>query len=332
MPEKGPGSTLPGIRLLLRLRFPAVGPGKPTQVTETMSIRTIAIQSPGDMGHGVGRDLTERGFRVIASLANRTQRTRSLAEEAGIHDVGDLDALVEQADLVLSILPPASAEELGQALLEAMARTNTRPIVADCNAIAPTTVKRIGEAFNKAGAVFIDAGIIGLAPGKSELPTRFYCSGPDTSALEAIDGGGIRVCPLGEAIGRASAMKMVYASVTKGTMTLHAAALTAAAKFGLSEAYHAEMQESQEGVWNAMNRMVPRLPLDAGRWIGEMHEIASTYGDVGLPSGFHDAAAAMFTLLDDTPIAAETRETVDPNRGLDDALEMYVDALERAAK
>ena len=50
-----------------------------------MSIRTIAIQSPGDMGHGVGRDLTERGFRVIASLANRTQRTRSLAEEAGIH-------------------------------------------------------------------------------------------------------------------------------------------------------------------------------------------------------------------------------------------------------
>ena len=297
-----------------------------------MSIHTIAIQSPGDMGHGVGRDLSDRGFSVITALEGRSARTRGLAESAGIKDVGDLASLVEQADLVLSILPPASAEALGDALASAMARTNARPVVADCNAIAPSTVQRIAQTIGDRGATFIDAGIIGLAPGKTELPTRFYCSGPDTTALEAINGGGIRVCSLGNEVGQASAMKMVYASVTKGTMTLHAAALTAAAKFGLSEAYHAELQESQPAVWGAMNRMVPRLPLDAGRWIGEMHEIASTYGDAGLPSGFHDAAATMFTLIDDTPIAAETRETVDPDRSLDDALAMYVEALGRASR
>ena len=122
-------------------------------------------------------------------------------------------------------------------------------------------------------------------------------------------------------------MKMIYASVTKGTMTLHAAALTAAHAFGLSEVYHREMAESQGAVWAAMNRMVPRLPLDAGRWIGEMHEIAATFGGAGLPSGFHEAAAEMFELLDRTPIAAETRETVDESRTLTQALEMYVAAM-----
>ena len=29
-----------------------------------MNIKTIAIQSPGDMGHGVGRLLVEGGYRV----------------------------------------------------------------------------------------------------------------------------------------------------------------------------------------------------------------------------------------------------------------------------
>lgn len=295
-----------------------------------MPIRTVAIQSPGDMGQGVGRDLLTRGFHVITALEGRSKRTRGLSEAAGITDVGDLATLVREADLILSILPPSSAEAFAITLAQTMEKNQSNPAVADCNAIAPDTVRRVGSVIRSAGATFIDAGIIGLAPGKTDLPVRFYCSGPDTSALETLNGGSVRICPLGDDIGQASAMKMVYASVTKGTWTLHAAALTTAAKFGLSEAYHAELKESQLSVWEAMNRMVPRLPLDAGRWIGEMHEIAATFSGAGLPPGFHQGAAAMFTLLDDTPIARETRETVDPNRTLDEALAMYAEAVERA--
>lgn len=242
-----------------------------------------------------------------------------------------MDALVSNADLVLSILPADQALGLGTALAEATTRTGATPAIADCNAVAPSTAGRIAASLAATGAIFIDAGIIGLAPGKADLPTRFYCSGPDTRALEAIDGGeggdGIRVCPLGSEIGQASAIKMLYASITKGTMTLHAAALTAAEAYGLSQAFHAELQQSQAQAWTAMNRMVPRLPLDAGRWIGEMHEIAATLAALGLPAGFHEAAAEMFTLLDRTPIAAETRETVDPNRTLAQALAMYAQEL-----
>ena len=291
------------------------------------SIRNVAIQSPGDMGSGVGRELIARGFRVATCLAGRSQRSRKLAEAAGLEVADSLDALVTGTDLLLSILPPAAAERFADEAAAAMRRTGARPPVADCNAISPATAGRIANRFAGTGATFIDAGIIGSPPGRSDLPTRFYCSGPDTSALEALDGPNLSARCLGDDIGRASAMKMVYAAVTKGTFTLHAAALTAARVHGLSEPFHTELEESQPAAFAAMNRMVPRLPLDAARWVGEMHEIGDTLASAGLPAGFHRGAAEVFELLARTPIAAETRETVDTSRTLNDALEIYAATL-----
>ena len=292
-------------------------------------VGTVAIPSPGDMGSGVGRELIARGFRVRTCLAGRSERSRRLAEAAGLERADSLDALVASADVVLSILPPAAAEGFADEAADALRRTGARPAFADCNAIAPATARRVAARIAGAGtgAAFIDAGIIGAAPGRSGLPTRFYCSGPDTSALEALDGPSLSVRRLGDEVGRASAMKMVYAAVTKGTFTLHAAALTAARVHGLSEPFHAELAESLPAELAAMHRMVPRLPLDAARWVGEMHEIAETFAAAGLPADFHRGAARVFELLARTPIAAETRETVDPSRTLDDALEIYAETL-----
>ena len=290
-------------------------------------IGTVGIQSPGDMGSGVGRELIARGFRVRTCLADRSERSHALANAAGLELAGSLDALVESADIVLSILPPAAAAGFAGEAAAAFRRTGARPVFADCNAVSPATARRVADCFDGTGATFIDAGIIGSAPGKAPLPTRFYCSGPDTSALEALDGPHLSVRPLGDDIGRASAMKMVYAAITKGTFTLHTAALVTAKVHGLSETLHEELEASQPGAFSAMNRMVPRLPLDAARWIGEMHEIRDTLAGAGLPAGFHRGAAEVFELLARTPIAAETRETVDTSRTLDDALEIYAATL-----
>jgi hypothetical protein len=76
-----------------------------------------------------------------------------------------------------------------------------------------------------------------------------------------------------------------------------------------------------------MERMVPRLPLDAGRWIGEMHEIAATLAGAGVTPSFHKGAADIFELLEKTPIARETRETVDKSRTLKQALAIYAEYL-----
>ncbi len=287
----------------------------------------IAILMPGDMGHAVGRALRQHGHEVTTCLAGRSARTRGLAEAAQMRDAGSLEALVAGADLVLSILPPAAALAQAGAVAAAMEASGARPVYVDCNAVSPMTVREIGAVIAAAGAPFIDCGIIGAAPGKAK-PTRFHVSGPDTAPMERLDGKGIQVLPMGPEIGRASALKMVYAGLTKGTMTLHTAVLLAAWQLGIYDEAVAEFADSQVGALAAMRDRVPRIPADAGRWIGEMEEIAATLAEVGIPSGFHDGAAAIFRVLERTPFAAETRETLDRSRTIDQAIPVYARYLE----
>ena len=293
-----------------------------------MPIETVAILMPGDMGHGCAIAFREHGFRVVTNLEGRSARTCGLAQQAQLEDLGSFEAVADQADLILSILPPESAVEQAKAVADAMVATGARPPYADCNAISPATSKQVGSEIERAGATYIDAGIIGANPVKAKGGTRFYVSGADTAPVEALDGKGVIVRPLGPEIGRASAMKMVYASATKGTFSLHAATLTAAHALGLTDVYLEEIGASNPAMRAAMEAKVPRIPLDAGRWLGEMNEIAQTFADTGVTPKFHEGAADIMALADRTPIAAETRETVDESRSLEAVLDMYVEALQ----
>lgn len=292
-----------------------------------MTVETVGILMPGDMGHGCALAFHANGFRVVTCLAGRSARTRGLADKAGIEALGSFEAVVREADLILSILPPEAALEQARAVAAAMVAASRYPPYADCNAVSPATTREVGEVIAGAGAVYIDAGIIGRNPVREKGGTRFYVSGPDTSAIEVLDGRGVVVRGLGDEIGRASAMKMIYASATKGAFSLHAATLTVARAMDLTEPYFKELAESQPAMLAAMERMVPRIPLDAARWQGEMREIAATFEAAGVTRGFHDGAADMMALAARTPIASETRETVDESRTLDQALDLYVAAL-----
>jgi 3-hydroxyisobutyrate dehydrogenase-like beta-hydroxyacid dehydrogenase len=288
---------------------------------------TIAILMPGDMGSGVGRALREHGFEVVTSLAGRSARSRGLAAAAGLCDAGSLEDTVRAADLILSILPPVRAVDQARAAAAAMTATGSKPVYVDCNAVSPATVRQAAGAIAAAGAPFIDCGIIGLPPGKSP-ETRFHVSGPDTAPMAALHGKGISVFPMGAEIGRASALKMVYAGLTKGTWTLHTALLLGAWRMGVYDELIAEYENSQGPALKAMRDRVPRLPTDAGRWTGEMEEIAASLADAGVPSGFHEAAAEIFRIIDRTPLSAETRETVDLSRTLEQAIAVYAEHLE----
>ncbi|MFK7944946.1 MAG: DUF1932 domain-containing protein [Paracoccaceae bacterium] len=285
----------------------------------------VAILMPGDMGHGVGQALGARGHEVIGALDGRSAHTRMLAERAGIRDCGSLDALVEEAELILSIVPPDRAVGQARDVADAMARTGAKPAYADCNAISPMTMAEV--AAQLPNTTIIDAGIIGLNPIKSP-PTRFYVSGPDCSALEALDCDVLKVVKISDEIGRASALKMVYAAGTKGVWTLQTALLLTAARQGVLDPLLEELSYSQKGNLDAMRNRVPFLPADSARWVPEMEEIAATFAEAGVPDGFHTGAAEVFALLAKTPFAEETRETLDKSRTLEDALTEYVKHLD----
>ena len=296
-----------------------------------MPLPTLAVLMPGDMGHAVGRVLREHGYRVLTCLEGRSARTRALAQAAGLEDAGDLKSLTAEAGMILSILPPARALPQAQDVAKAMGQAGSAPIYVDCNAISPMLSARVGGVIEGAGASYIDAGIIGLAPGKG-TPPRFYVSGADTAPMEALNGKGFEVLALEGGVGAASGLKMCYAALTKGKWTLQTAVLLTAEQLGLSQALTEEFAYSQQGELKSMRGKVSRLPADSQRWIGEMEEIAATFKDAGVSSGFHEGAAEIFRLLSKTPFASETRETIDANRTMEESIKVYAEQLPSQVK
>src|SRR5579859_1716572 len=113
-------------------------------VTTSMS-NAIGILSPGEMGSGVGTVLHQHGVRVLTCLAGRGAESRERAGRAGFEDVADLEVLVQQCDVVLSIVPPSVAGAVADQVAAAVRATGKDLLYADCNAVAPSTTQGIAR-------------------------------------------------------------------------------------------------------------------------------------------------------------------------------------------
>jgi len=289
------------------------------------AIETVGILSPGDMGHSVGNVLREKGLRVITCLEGRSDRTRRLAAEAGIGAVPSYADLVQEADLLLSILVPAQAPNAAARVAGALAETGAELAYADCNAIAPQTARAIGECLTEAGATFIDASIIGGPPRRESRP-RIYVSGSDTAAMEALNAYGMNVIPIGEEIGLASAIKMCYAAWTKGATALCTELLIAAKALGVLDALEQEFRSSQSAMLVRMQSL-PAVPTKSRRFVGEMLEIAKTFGAVGMTPKMLEGAAEVYRFVGNTHLADRTPEDTSPVPTLEETLAILVGHL-----
>ena len=282
---------------------------------------TIGILGTGDMGSAVARCLTGEGLAVITALEGRSSRSKSLAGDAGMLDKGSLNELVEGADVMLSIMPPSEATGFAERLCPLIETSGRDVLFVDCNAISPGSLAGIASIAESHGVRFHDVGIVGAAPRPDRSPVRFYSSGAYTDQVEALAGPLIDVRTIGDEPGKASALKMIYASMTKGTNALRAAALIAGESLGVGEQIRAEWQESQPDAWRVMENRLAYFPSVAGRWTGEMREIADTYRSAGLTPRFHEGAEWVYELLAEADIAAD--------QDIDAALSAFMAALEK---
>jgi 3-hydroxyisobutyrate dehydrogenase-like beta-hydroxyacid dehydrogenase len=293
---------------------------------------TIAVVGTGDMGSAVGGALVRAGYRVVTAGQGRSGASRALAAKAGIEDLGLLVAVVRAAALVLSIVPPAAARGFAAETALAIRETGARPTFVDCNAVAPATVREVEASIAPTGAPFVDVGIVGRGPGPGRERTRFYVSGASRRAVLDLAVPEIELIDLGADIGTASALKMAYSSLNKGTDALLTAVLLAAERLGVCPALMRELAGSQAEALTRMRARVPFLGATAARFAPEMAEIAATYESVGVTPAFHRGAEWLYALLATTPFAAETRATQPRERSLDEAIAVYVAALDRAPR
>jgi L-threonate 2-dehydrogenase len=237
----------------------------------------VAIIAPGAMGAAVGKRLTSHGVRVLTSLTGRSEATVARARDAGMAAASDAE--IAAADFMLSILPPGDAFALAQRFAPILSASNAKPVYVDCNAINPATVARVAAAIAPTGCPFVDAGIIGPPPRGEDAGPRFYASGEAAPRFATLRQCGLDVRVLDGPLAAASALKMSYAGITKGTQAIGAAMMLAAMRGGSAAALFDELSFSQKEMLAQFQRQLPAMPAKAYRWIAEMQEIAGFVSD-----------------------------------------------------
>jgi 3-hydroxyisobutyrate dehydrogenase-like beta-hydroxyacid dehydrogenase len=269
----------------------------------------IGVIAQGMMGSGVGRRLRENGAEVRTLLSGRSRTSAERAKAAGMAAAANERELLAGADFFLSILPPGEAEALAQHLAPALKALDRKPVYIDCNAVSPQTAIRIGEVVGPTGADFVDAGIIGGPPRPGYSPT-IYASGPTAGQTAVLRDWGIDWRVIDGPIGAASALKMSYAGITKGTTAIASAMLLGAARFGCAEALIAELTESQPEMLARFREGIPRMYDKAYRWVAEMEEI-SDFLEQNPPS--RDIFAGIARLYADLAAAEAEKEPAPDN-------------------
>jgi hypothetical protein len=87
---------------------------------------------------------------------------------------------------------------------------------------------------------------------------------------------------------------MAYAAWTKGSAALLLAIEATAASLGVESLLHDEWARSQPDAPGRLAGAQAAAQTKAGRWAGEMREIAATFAAAGEPEGFHLAAADVY--------------------------------------
>ena len=257
----------------------------PTTTHEPRRMATGFLH-PGAMGASLAAAC--RGTRLWCS-DGRSEATRARAAAVGMEEVDSLKALVERADVLISVCPPAAAATVAQAVAEA----GFDGTYVDVNAISPASARAIGERF----ARFVDGGVIGPPVGAAGS-TRLYLSGEMAADVADLWGETpLQTRVIEGGAGAASAVKICFAAWTKGTAALLLAIRALAEAEGVEPALLAEWQTSMPGLAEQAEHAASTSAPKAWRFAGELHEIADSFAAHELPDGFGRAAAEVYDRL-----------------------------------
>jgi 3-hydroxyisobutyrate dehydrogenase-like beta-hydroxyacid dehydrogenase len=250
---------------------------------------TVGLLHPGEMGAAIGAQIRHGGHTVLWCPRGRSAATRHRADDAGLLPVSDLRSLLGHATVVLSICPPSVAEEVAGRVAD----IGYPGLFVDANAVSPALLRRILTMVREAGASTVDGAIIGAPPGRQT--TRLYLAGDPPlvrRVSQLFTGSMVEPVALDGQVGRASALKMAFASFQKASRVLAGIAHALADEYGVTEELLVEAERMPSRILSDRDYL-PTVARRAWRWAPEMREIARTLDAEGLPPDIAEAVASV---------------------------------------
>lgn len=208
----------------------------------------------------------------------------------GVSGKAVLDEAIGAARLVFCVVTADRALEAARAAQGGLA---PGALWLDCNSCAPDTKRLAAEAIEAAGGRYVDVAVMAPVYPKQHL-VPLLISGPHAEAAgDALQALGMRPRIAGEAVGQASAVKMIRSVMMKGLEALTAECFLAARRAGVEDQVIASLEASFPGTdWRGRGAYnLERMIVHGARRAAEMREVAATVAALGLPDRMSTATA-----------------------------------------
>ncbi|MCB1491962.1 MAG: NAD(P)-dependent oxidoreductase [Rhodobiaceae bacterium] len=241
---------------------------------------------------GWGSERPERisAFDIKTDVPETRADMEARYQARTVRGATDVGAALDGAGVAFSVVTADQALEAARAAAPALAAGT---LWLDCNSCAPDTKRRAADFIEGAGGRYVDVAVMApVHPKRHRVP--LLVSGPHArdahETLKALD-----MCPeiAGDAIGQASAIKMLRSVMVKGLEALTAECFLAARRAGVEEQVLASLEASDPDIaWRKRTAYnLERMIVHGARRAAEMREVAVTVAALGLPNGMSAACA-----------------------------------------
>ncbi|MFD1105891.1 NAD(P)-dependent oxidoreductase [Sphingobium olei] len=240
---------------------------------------TIALIGFGEAGStfaGVA------GWAARAAAYDIAAARHAAMEQSGVKPCDSAEAAVANASLILSLV---TADQALVVARQCAPLLSPDAIFCDMNSVAPGTKREASRAFAEAGTRYVDVAV--MAPvNPARMAVALAISGPDADRAEELllDAGFTNTTIVGDAIGRASAIKLVRSVMVKGMEALTAEMMLAAHAEDVADAVLASLDASEQRIgWTERaDYNLDRMLVHGRRRAAEMVEAARMLRDLGI--------------------------------------------------
>jgi 3-hydroxyisobutyrate dehydrogenase-like beta-hydroxyacid dehydrogenase len=254
---------------------------------------TIGLIGLGEAGTAIAAGLNEEARAQVVGYDPRQAdpTVRAAAEQAGVMLLDSVTAVVEAAEIVISLTKANVAVRVAE---DAAPALTARHIYADYNSSSPEVKRAVAATVAQTGARFVDGAVMSAVPPKRHrVPVLASGDGADDFGVFAT-GLGMEVEVIGDEPGQASAVKMFRSLLVKGLEALVLECAVGAHRHGIDGRVFASMPgDLPVDDWTELaSYLIGRTVVHGERRAAELREVAATLADAGVAPLLAEAGAA----------------------------------------
>ena len=255
----------------------------------------LGLVGYGEIGSTLGAGLRGAGLEQVSAYDKYAfdgpyaALIRGRAEAAGVTLVRSNGELAEAADLIIGVTPGSRSLQSADAFASCLTR---RHVFSDFASATPKIKAGVAERLAATGALLGDGSIEGTPRNGYKLP--ILTSGPSGDRVrEMLNGWGMQLSFVGDALGTASGIKILRSVLIKGIESLTDEMMLAARHYGIADAVLASACKTLGRPWiETVESLIPSGVIHAERRADELAMSAEAVADAGIEPVMTRAVAA----------------------------------------